>query len=248
MTPVFAIFVYLSELKRKLTYLLISFIASFLILLWHYETFLLISFLPQINEVPKRFISINITELFSSIILVSLFTCFLVLFNYIRVLFSLFFSSSWSYLQNKFFNLFFFIFWVNFVFVFVFLHLIVVPKVINFFLGWGLTDQYALLQINVESRVKNYLFWILQINFLLTNFFLVSFTFFFWAVAFLGPFVIYSILKSYKPQILFFVFCFLTFLIPFDTFSQLTFLLILLFFLELLTFLLMFSISYLTVK
>ena len=81
---IYPVLIYFFEIKLRTIYSFISFCICILILFLYFETLFLMHVLPLLSITHNKFISIDVTELFTTILFLVLYIVFLILFNLIK--------------------------------------------------------------------------------------------------------------------------------------------------------------------
>ena len=231
---------YFLEIKWKVFYLFLSILISLNVFFIYLQSLLLFNLFPILVYTKKRFISLNVTELFFILILFILYITFLCNINQMKRQVLLFLSPSWHKIQKTIFNTVFFLFWITFCFLLIITHLFILPKIFSFFAFWEIKKKYFLLHIEIEPHIQSYMYWILKTNFSFVT--LQTFLLFIIVInlLFIKLIYVYIQLLKNKKYIYFFLCIIFSFFLNLDFSFLFSFLIIFLLFFELTLFLIIF--------
>lgn len=212
--------IYLVELWWRFTYVIISFSATFFVILYFPNIFLFLEIYPFAKFVNKILIATYVTELFHSIIGVSFSISSILIFPLFSFHVHSFFSTSlYSYQLRLLKTLWTYIFLVWAAVTFICYNL-VLPQFFTFFTQWEVKEQVSVFQLQLNAKIYSYLIWINTVYnsfscFLLIFIILIGLVFFF-----LHPSTIFFFFKYYRKLMSFLLTCILYFLTPPDFLLQ----------------------------
>lgn len=151
---------YWIETKWRFFYACLTFFFSFFIIILFIDVFFLFEAYPLIVLHHKKFMATHITELFTSVFLVCLFFTYLIIFPSIAYHCLFFLSSSFYPFQIAFLKrCIFFIFLIAGLAFLITYHLIL-PNILFFFLQWKTHVSSLSLELELDTRIKEYLYWV----------------------------------------------------------------------------------------
>lgn len=237
------IFCYSKELIFRFSYVFLSFFLCILVSVLNIESILFFETYPFLKFSYKKFIVTNTTDLFNIIWTLVVSKSLISVYPFIFYQIYLFSKSSWYNYQIYLFKkliLFSFCFYCVSLFI---CYIIILPHIIDFLIQWELKDKYAILSIEVEFRILNYIYWILSFSyfFSLINYY---FSIFIVKLLFLmSIWNLFNFIKVYRKQISFFSIFFLFLSSPSDYLLQFFIILLILLFYEVFFFFLCYKIK-----
>lgn len=235
--------IYFHEFKWRFFYTLLSNIICILILLKYFQILILLNVFPLFKINHHRFIATHVTDLFNTFFWVCLYLSIIWIFPLIIWQIKYFLSPRWTKLQLQFFEKISNLLWSFFNLFILIFHFKCIPIILKFCLTWEIKNKYSYIQLEIESRINEYLFWILKTNISFAISWLSVVFFIIIILLFFGPLFLYLTAKLYKKQIIIIVFIIFSFLLPLDINSQLLLLINLIIFYEVFFFNLCFILS-----
>nr|YP_009114059.1 preprotein translocase subunit SecY [Ahnfeltia plicata]AHB62122.1 preprotein translocase subunit SecY [Ahnfeltia plicata]UAT97984.1 preprotein translocase subunit SecY [Ahnfeltia plicata] len=230
----FPVNIYIAELFFRTLYVFISFIFCTIILFYHVDLILLLETYPFLKFSHKKFIATQVTDLFDTACVLCVWFSFTAVFPLVYYQTYLFLCASWYKYQVIFFKELCLCVWFSFLASISIFHINLLPRVLEFFSHWEMRGNHLFLQVEVESRISLYVYWILSFQcffgyliytllFLFVNlFYLVDITSF------------YKLLQTYRKQGIFMTIVLIFFLAPPEPSLQLFLVLIVILLYELL--------------
>nr|AHX02538.1 SecY [Schizymenia dubyi] len=198
------LFYYFSEFNYRLIYIFLSWILCVLILIIKIYILLLLETYPFFKIFLKKFLITHTTDLVHIMYTLILSTSLLFILPFIMYHLMQFCKSSWYRYQlkalKKIYN------WSTLLFINVMYvcYLFFVPLILKFLIEWNALEKInSFLDITVELRLLNYIYWILQIRYYIGNF---SFFLALFMLIFLFSMNIqklYEFFNKYRKQIIF---------------------------------------------
>nr|UAT97958.1 preprotein translocase subunit SecY [Ahnfeltia fastigiata] len=234
LSKTFPVNIYITELFFRVFYICISFILCAIILFYHVDLILLLETYPFLKLSHKKFIAIQVTDLFDTACVLCVWFAFTAVFPLVCYQTYSFLRASWYKYQIILFKELCLCVWFAFLASISIFHASLLPRVLEFFSQWEMRGNHLFLQVEVESRISLYIYWILSFQcffgyltytflFLLVNlFYLVDTTSF------------YKLLKTYRKQGIFVTIVLIFFLAPPEPSLQLFLVLIVILLYELL--------------
>ena len=220
----YPISIYFYEFKWRFVYIFFSNIICILILLNYFQILILLKVFPLFKINHNRLIAIHVTDLFNIIFLICYYLSIIWIFPLLIWQIKKFLFPRWTKLQLQIFEKICNLLWIFFnLFIFTF-HFKCIPIILKFFLAWEIKNKYSYLQLEIESRINDYFFWIWQMNAFFTIFLILIIFIIIVILLLFGSLFLYSKIKFYKKQLIFLIFVIFSFLLPFDINSQLLFL------------------------
>nr|BED43641.1 SecY-independent transporter protein [Pyropia sp. Myanmar_A]BED43689.1 SecY-independent transporter protein [Pyropia sp. Myanmar_C] len=211
---------YLIELKFRSIYFLFSFINCLIIIISYHEAifFLKIHIFYFINN--NNFIAIHIAELFETSMYIAFNLALIINFPFGYYHCSRFFKSSWYKSQTWFFaNMQIFTATIFIISIFA-SYFWFLPFAYKFLDTWSITTNYA-FKVQLETRIKTYIYWTFQTAFVLSNLLFVIFNRLTYSYLTDNMINLHVSLREYKKYSILFV-CLLTSLCtPSEGFMQL---------------------------
>lgn len=204
------------EVKIRLSYIILSFIITFIICYFHSNVlmyFFVSSFVNKYDE--KKFIFTHLSEAFSSCLLISLNVSFLfTLFTFVWMLIC-FLKSGLNKKEYKLLKFSFKLFMLNTLFCLFFVYFLILPSIINFFSQF---ESSKLFELTLEAKIFDYLYLIIDCFFWVT--FVLELPIIFFLLIFFNIIKINSVVNKRKE---FIVLCFIlgAFFSPPDIMTQL---------------------------
>ena len=219
----YAISIYLHELKWRFIYTLLSSFICTLILLNDFQILVLLEVFPLFQVSHRRFIATHVTDLFDSFLLICFYLSLIWIFPLVVWQIRMFLSPAWTKSQLWFLEMISNLLWICFnLFVFIY-HFKCIPLILNFMLAWEIKDKYSYIKLEIESRASDYLFWILKTNISFSISWVWVVFIFMVLLLFLGPIFLCFKVKFYWKQIIIIIFVIFYFLLPLDFKSQILF-------------------------
>lgn len=156
---------YFEEIKWKIYYLILSIFLSINVFIYYSQNLLLCNFFPILIYTQKRLISFNVTELFFILLSLLFYLMLVCVVSSVKHHIISFLYPSWHKFQNRIFLKISSLIWIAFCLIYLLTHFYILPKLFRFFAFWEIKPKYFLLQIELETYIYNYTYWILKTNF-----------------------------------------------------------------------------------
>nr|YP_009490383.1 SecY [Gracilaria edulis]AWH62512.1 SecY [Gracilaria edulis] len=213
------IYFYSLELLFRLTYIFISFVFCLSIASLNSHSLLFFEFYPFIRLGQKKFIVINVMDLFNTLWLLIIFKSLFFIFPYWLFHLYKFNSSSWYKYQLKFFKR-LLLWFTSLYFIYFFLFYFFILPCVLFLLTKLNVGHNSLFEVFMEFRILSYVKWVLTFQYFISSlnliFFIVILNFYFFFKLNSIYFIIKYCRKFFICVILFILFL----LIPPDGFIQ----------------------------
>lgn len=186
------------------------------VFIFYFQNLLLFNFFPILIYTKKRFISLDVTELFFLFVVFLFYLLSVCLIGLIKNYIIFFLYPSWNKQQNYIFAQLFSLFRTFFSLLYFLTHVYILPKIFYFFTFFEMKQTYFLLKIELESRIQNYTYWIFKTNFAFATSSLILVFIFINMLLFFKLIFIYINVYRIKKYIVFALYIFFTFFFNLD--------------------------------
>lgn len=217
---IFSVTFYIKEIFYRSFYTAISIFILFIAIINFIDCFLIIGICPFFKLLHLKFIITHITQIFDSVIqlsifLTSIFNLPFLTYNIISFLSSSLYQNQLETIKYYFFLIIFFWFFSFFI-----TYSIIIYILINFFLFSELVQEILLLYVDVKLQLQTYILWVICV------FNSVSFTFsillllIFFITVFVSPIQLFTFFILFKKYIVFLFMILNTLILPLDFLLQ----------------------------
>lgn len=211
---------YLSEIKWRSFYCILTFLLCFCTSILFIDTFFLVEIKPLTDLGHKSFLATHVTDFFLATLSVSSFFSQLFTFPVIAYHLYSFFTPSFYASQLLFLRYYIFCSSFSYGVSFLLIYHILAPEALHFLIQWGSLAANDFLNLDLDVRIKEYLEWVNR-SYNITSLVFQSFlNLALYLLLSLKVLISFHYLKFYRKHLVFVVLCFFYAILPPDLILQ----------------------------